>query len=78
MKPISYRRAMVYGVPFKGRGMNCRETALPSDIRYVLKRQKSRNNVLVGGTKRSTVLGVDFLINKQNENLITMYHAMHR
>jgi hypothetical protein len=34
MKPISYRRAMVYGVPFKGRGMSCRETELPSDIRY--------------------------------------------
>ena len=65
---------------------------IPSGIRYnvpntefcgflqifgtVLKKQKSRNNVLVNGTKRSTVLGVDFL-NKQNENLITMYHAMH-
>jgi hypothetical protein len=34
MKPISHRKAVVYGVPFKGRGINCRETELPSDIRY--------------------------------------------
>jgi hypothetical protein len=34
MKPISHRKAVVYGVPFKGRGINCRETELPSDIWY--------------------------------------------
>ena len=46
MKPISYRRAMVYGVPFKGRGMNCRETALPSDIRYGAERAKIQKQCL--------------------------------
>ena len=34
LKPISYRKAVVYGVPFNGRGMNCRETEPLKDIRY--------------------------------------------
>ena len=46
MKPISYRRAMVYGVPFKGRGMNCRETELPSDIRYGAEKAKIQKHCL--------------------------------
>ena len=46
MKPISYRRAMVYGVPFKGRGMSCRETALPTDIRYGAEKAKIQKQCL--------------------------------
>ena len=48
---------------FSRYGMSCRETALPSsDIRYGAEiAKKSRNNVLISGTKRSTVLGVDLL-----------------
>ena len=42
--------------------MSCRETAPPSVIRYgAEKAKKHRNNVLIDGTKRSKVLGVDLL-----------------
>ena len=34
LKPISYRKAVVYGVLFNGRGMNCRETEPLKDTRY--------------------------------------------
>jgi hypothetical protein len=37
---------MVYGVPFKGRGINCRETALPSDIRYGAEKAKIQKQCL--------------------------------
>ena len=39
----------------------------------MLKKQKSRNIVLVGGTKRSTVLGVDFLNKKKSNYNVSRY-----
>jgi hypothetical protein len=46
MKPISHRKAVVYGIPFKGRGINCRETEVPSDIRYGAQSNKTRKHCL--------------------------------
>jgi hypothetical protein len=45
-KPISYRRAVIYGVPFKGRGMSCRETEPPSDIRSGAEKSKNQKHCL--------------------------------
>ena len=46
LKPISYRRAVIYGVPFKGRGMSCRETEPPSDIRSGAEKSKNQKHCL--------------------------------
>jgi hypothetical protein len=46
LKPISYKRAVIYGVPFKGRGMSCRETEPPSDIRYGAEKSKNQKQCL--------------------------------
>jgi hypothetical protein len=46
MKPTTYRKAIVYGVPFKARGMNCRETEFPSDLRYGAEGKRNQQHSL--------------------------------
>jgi hypothetical protein len=58
LKPISYKRAVSYGVPFKGRGMSCRETEPPSDIQYGAEKSKNQKHCLNWWDKK----GVQFLV----------------